>query len=91
VIVISVMVTAAIGSLFPQTLEVEGSTGLLVRVVPWYERATTAAAIGAVLFYISDALIGWSRFVKDFAQSRLAIMVTYHLGQMGFVLYLLRS
>jgi uncharacterized membrane protein YhhN len=91
VLAISAMVTAAIGTLFPRTIGVEGFTVLLVLEVPWYERAGTAAAIGAVLFYISDALIGWTRFVRDFPQSRLAIMVTYHLGQMGFVLYLLRS
>jgi uncharacterized membrane protein YhhN len=91
VIAISVMVTAAIGALFPQELGLEGYSGILVRAVPWYEKAATAAAVGAILFYISDALIGWTRFVEDFKHSRLAIMVTYHLGQMGFVLYLLRS
>ncbi len=44
---------------------------------------------GALLFYASDALIGWSRFVKSFPQQRLAIMTTYHLGQVGIVLGLL--
>lgn len=45
--------------------------------------------IGALLFYISDAFIGWSRFVAMFPQQRLAIMTTYHLGQVGLVLGLL--
>lgn len=45
--------------------------------------------IGALLFYISDAFIGWSRFVATFPKQRLAIMTTYHLGQIGLVLGLL--
>jgi uncharacterized membrane protein YhhN len=44
---------------------------------------------GALLFYTSDALIGWTRFVDDFPHSRVAVMVTYHLGQAGLVLGLL--
>lgn len=46
------------------------------------------AAAGAVLFYASDALIGWTRFVGPVPSGRLAIMVTYHLGQTGLVLSL---
>ncbi len=45
--------------------------------------------VGALLFYISDACIGWSRFVSPFPGQRLAIMTTYHLGQIGLVLGLL--
>jgi len=45
--------------------------------------------IGAVLFYVSDACIGWSRFVGEFPQHRLAIITTYHLGQVALVLGLL--
>ena len=44
------------------------------------------AIAGALLFYLSDACIGWSRFVGDFPQSRMAIITTYHLGQIGLVL-----
>lgn len=40
---------------------------------------------GALLFYCSDAFIGWSRFVRPFRHHRLAIMVTYHAGQAGLV------
>lgn len=40
-----------------------------------------AGIAGAVLFYVSDALIAWTRFVADVAHGRLAVMVTYHLGQ----------
>lgn len=48
-----------------------------------------AAIAGAVLFYASDALIAWSRFVGPFAGHRLWIIVTYHAGQAGLTLSLL--
>lgn len=44
--------------------------------------------VGALLFFLSDFCIGWSRFVADFRSSHLAIMVTYHLAQVGLVLSL---
>jgi uncharacterized membrane protein YhhN len=46
------------------------------------------AIVGAGLFYASDALIAWDRFVAPKDGGRLAIMVTYHLGQVGLVLSL---
>ena len=48
-----------------------------------------AAIVGALLFYASDACIGWSRFVKEFSHQKLVIIVTYHLGQIALVLSLL--
>jgi uncharacterized membrane protein YhhN len=44
--------------------------------------------IGAVLFYVSDALIAWNRFVAETRHGPLAIIVTYHVAQMGLVLAL---
>lgn len=46
------------------------------------------AIAGALLFYTSDALIGWGRFVRSYDWGRLAVMVTYHLGQVLLVLSL---
>jgi uncharacterized membrane protein YhhN len=46
------------------------------------------AIVGATLFLVSDALIGWNRFVRPIRSARLAIMVTYHLGQAGLVVSL---
>ena len=43
------------------------------------------AVIGALLFYASDTLIGWTRFVKPLRWAPVAILVTYHLGQIGLV------
>jgi uncharacterized membrane protein YhhN len=55
----------------------------------WAARSSALAIAGALLFYGSDALIGWTRFVGDFPGSRVLVMATYHLGQAGLVLGLL--
>ncbi len=47
-----------------------------------------AAVVGASLFYASDALIAWNRFVADTRHARLSIIITYHLAQIGLVLSL---
>jgi uncharacterized membrane protein YhhN len=44
---------------------------------------------GAALFYSSDAMLARDRFVGPFTGARVAIHVTYHLGQLGLVLSLL--
>jgi uncharacterized membrane protein YhhN len=46
------------------------------------------AIVGALSFYVSDALIGWGRFVRAHAWSRVAVMATYHAGQALLVLSL---
>jgi len=48
------------------------------------------AIAGALLFYCSDALIAWDRFVSPKTWARPAIMITYHLAQAGLVLSLTR-
>jgi uncharacterized membrane protein YhhN len=44
---------------------------------------------GAALFYTSDALIAWERFVDSRPWHRLAIIVTYHVAQAALTLSLL--
>jgi len=46
------------------------------------------AGAGAVLFFASDGLIAWNRFVSPLRWASVAIMATYHLGQAGLVLSL---
>jgi uncharacterized membrane protein YhhN len=46
------------------------------------------AIVGGVLFYTSDTLIGYNRFVAPRPWMPLAIIVTYHVGQAGLVLSL---
>lgn len=48
------------------------------------------AIAGAALFLFSDSCIAWNRFVRPLAWAPVTIMVTYHLGQAGLVLSLLR-
>ena len=55
----------------------------------WSTGRKAFAIFGAFLFFASDGMIGWSRFVEDFPRSRVLIMVTYHLAQAGLVLGLL--
>jgi uncharacterized membrane protein YhhN len=47
------------------------------------------AIVGASLFYVSDALIAWNRFVRETSHANVSIMVTYHLAQVGLVLSLI--
>jgi uncharacterized membrane protein YhhN len=47
------------------------------------------AIIGAALFYASDSLIAWNRFVRASRRGQVAVIVTYHLAQVGLVLSLL--
>lgn len=49
----------------------------------WQRFEALLAAGGALLFFASDVVNAWGRFVKGFSNQRLVVMVTYHLGQMG--------
>jgi uncharacterized membrane protein YhhN len=55
-----------------------------------FATGNVVAGAGAALFVSSDAMIAWDRFVREFRGVGVAIMVTYHLGQAGLVLSLLR-
>lgn len=46
------------------------------------------AIIGSLLFYASDSLIAVNKFLEPQPWGRLAIITTYHLGQIGLVLSL---
>jgi uncharacterized membrane protein YhhN len=48
------------------------------------------AAAGAALFFASDSLIAWNRFVQPLAWAPVTIMITYHAGQAGLVTSLVR-
>ncbi len=49
----------------------------------WGRGSILAAALGSLLFYTSDALIGLHRFVRELSWAPVTLMVTYHLGQIG--------
>ena len=55
----------------------------------WDAWHTAFANAGAALFFASDSLIGWRRFVRPIRHGDLAVIVTYHLAQALLVLALL--
>ena len=98
--VLPALVVAAIavryGTQIVGAIERRGRTSLKVPVIAYMTVITAMvgtvlatdslwAYLGAVLFLASDTMIGLSRFVGAFRRDRLAIMVTYHLGQLGLV------
>jgi uncharacterized membrane protein YhhN len=48
------------------------------------------AGLGAGLFFCSDAVLAWNRFVRALSWAPLGVIVTYHLGQALLVLSLVR-
>ncbi|MCU1372448.1 MAG: putative rane protein [Ilumatobacteraceae bacterium] len=57
-------------------------------VVSAFGTAGLWAIVGASLFYVSDATLAWNRFLEQRRFGPLAVMVTYHLGQIGLVAWL---
>ena len=45
-----------------------------------------AAAIGAMSFALSDWILGFDRFVRPMRHAAVAVMVTYHVGQLLLIL-----
>jgi uncharacterized membrane protein YhhN len=52
----------------------------------WPALASLSVSLGAILFYISDSILAWNRFVNPLSHARVKNMVTYHLGQIGIIL-----
>lgn len=55
-------------------------------VVAAWGTVVAIAIVGALLFYLSDATLAWNRFVHEYPQGRILVMVSYHLGQIGLAL-----
>jgi uncharacterized membrane protein YhhN len=51
----------------------------------WKASAAGLVAGGAALFYFSDILLAWNKFVNPIRRGRLANMIPYHLGQFALV------
>ena len=51
----------------------------------WKTSASGLVALGAILFYFSDVLLAWNKFVNPIKNGRVANMVLYHLGQAALV------
>jgi uncharacterized membrane protein YhhN len=51
----------------------------------WNVYAAVLVASGAILFYFSDALLAWNKFVRPLKNGPVINMVFYHLGQLALV------
>ncbi|MBA4384484.1 MAG: hypothetical protein C0410_07085, partial [Anaerolinea sp.] len=51
----------------------------------WSLLPAVFCACGAVLFYVSDTLLGYDRFVVKVKHGQSFVHLTYHLGQIGLV------
>lgn len=69
--VISLMVVSAVATLF------RGA---------WPTYAAALTTFGAILFFTSDSLLAWNRFVAPIAHGKMLVIVAYHLGQWALIL-----
>ncbi|MBU4224285.1 MAG: lysoplasmalogenase [Chloroflexi bacterium] len=65
-VVISVMLLSALLTLFR---------------LDWSPLAALLASLGAALFFLSDVILVWNRFVNPIEHGRVMNIVAYHLGQ----------
>jgi uncharacterized membrane protein YhhN len=58
----------------------------------WEIPASILVSLGAALFYISDVVLAWNKFVRPVRHGRVVNMALYHLGQVllisGAILHL---
>lgn len=51
----------------------------------WELSASGLVGLGAALFYFSDTLLAWNRYVQPVRNGRILNMAAYHLGQIALV------
>lgn len=51
----------------------------------WAASAAGLAFLGAALFFVSDLILAWDRFVTPIKNGRVFNLVTYHLGQVALI------
>ena len=51
----------------------------------WKAGASLLVSIGAFLFYVSDLILAWNKFVSPIKNGRILNIVAYHLGQIGLI------
>jgi uncharacterized membrane protein YhhN len=69
-IIISLMLYAALSTIFDPA---------------WTTSAAFLVSVGAFLFYLSDLVLGWNKFVTPLTHGRTLNIVAYHLGQIGLI------
>ena len=51
----------------------------------WNAGASLLVALGAFLFYISDVILAWNKFVAPIQHGRIYNIAAYHLGQITLI------
>ena len=51
----------------------------------WAAGPALLVSAGAFLFFLSDTMLAWNRFVEPLTHGKLKVIVTYHLGQLALV------
>ena len=51
----------------------------------WSTGAAFLVSVGASLFYISDVILAWNKFVSPIQNGRILNIALYHLGQIGLI------
>jgi uncharacterized membrane protein YhhN len=51
----------------------------------WKANASLLVGVGAFLFYISDVILAWNKFVTPIKNGRMLNIAAYHLGQIGLI------
>jgi uncharacterized membrane protein YhhN len=69
-LVISLMLFAALSTIFDIT---------------WKTSAAFFVSVGAFLFYLSDLILAWNKFVSPVKNGRILNIVAYYLGQIGLI------
>ncbi len=69
-LVISLMLFAALSTIFDPV---------------WKTRAAFFVSVGAFLFYLSDLILAWNKFVAPVKNGHILNIVMYYLGQVGLI------
>ena len=51
----------------------------------WKTSAALLVTVGAILFWISDLVLAWNKFVSPLKRGRILNILSYHLGQIGLI------
>jgi len=53
--------------------------------VSWKAGAALLVSVGAFLFYISDMILAWNKFITPIQNGRIYNILSYHLGQIALI------
>jgi len=53
--------------------------------ITWDANAAALVSLGAFMFYLSDIILAWNKFVAPLRHGRIVNIVAYHLGQIALI------